>query len=159
MSQEIERKFLVSSDDYKQLAVCSYRIAQAYLSKDPDRTVRIRIKGDRGYITVKGRGNDSGMSRYEWEREVPVAEARELLSLCLPVIIEKTRYEVPVGTHTFEVDEFHGAHAGLVVAEVELHSEKETVALPAWLGREVTGEEPYYNAYLSSHPTTASSSH
>lgn len=146
---EIERKFLVRSDAYKSEATGYYRITQAYLCKVPERTVRIRIRGDRGFITIKGKSNESGLSRYEWEKEIPVTEARELLKLCEPVVIDKTRHEIPVGEHIFEVDEFHGAHDGLVVAEVELQSETEAFTRPDWLGEEVTGDKRYYNSQLS----------
>jgi adenylate cyclase len=117
MAQEIERKFLVEGD-YKSLAVKATRITQGYLSSIPERTVRVRIKGDKGYITIKGIGSDSGASRFEWEKEIPVSEVEDLLKICEPGVIDKTRYLVPAGKHTFEVDEFYGDNEGLVVAEV-----------------------------------------
>ncbi|MGB2152970.1 MAG: CYTH domain-containing protein [Flavobacteriaceae bacterium] len=146
---EIERKFLVNSNDYKNKAHKSIKIAQGYLSKDPERTVRIRICDDRGFITIKGISSEDGLSRYEWEKEIPFKEAKELLSICLPTIIEKSRFEVYYKNILFEVDEFYGKHEGLIVAEVELESTQEKVELPDWIGKEVTGNKNYYNAVLS----------
>lgn len=151
MSQEIERKFLVTGE-YKKQAVRSFRIVQGYLSSTTGRTVRIRIKGEKGFITVKGKSNESGLSRYEWEKEIPVNEAEELLLLCEPGAIDKTRYEIPVGKHTFEVDEFYGENSGLTVAEVELETEEESYLTPEWLGMEVTGDRKYYNSSLTKCP-------
>jgi len=151
MAQEIERKFLVVGD-FKSLASNSYRITQGYLSSVPERTVRVRIKGEKGFITIKGKSNDSGMSRYEWEKEIPVNEALELLKLCEAGIIDKTRYEVVFENQTFEVDEFYGENEGLRMAELELESESITKIKPSWLGLEVTGDKRYYNAQLSLHP-------
>lgn len=151
MAQEIERKFLVTGD-YKSLARKATRITQGYLSSVPERTVRVRIKGEKGFITIKGIGSESGASRFEWEREIPVDEARELLKLCEPGVIDKTRYLVDAGFHTFEVDEFYGDNEGLTVAEVELASENETFDSPAWLGQEVTGDVHYYNSMLMKKP-------
>lgn len=153
MPQEIERKFLVSGD-FKFYASKSFRITQGYLSSVPERTVRVRVKGDKGYITIKGTGNKSGVSRFEWEKEIPVSEAQELLKICEPGVIDKIRYLIPEGNHTFEVDEFYGKNEGLTIAEIELNSENERFEKPAWLGREVTGETKYYNAMLSKHPYT-----
>lgn len=152
MGQEIERKFLVSGDCYKAEAAAAVRITQGYLCSASGRTVRVRVKGDRGYITVKGRGSCGGMSRFEWEKEIPVEEARELMKLCEPGIIDKTRYLVPKGTHTFEVDEFYGDNEGLTVAEVELGSEDEVFERPSWLSSEVTGDRRYYNSALTKNP-------
>lgn len=149
---ETERKFLILSDKYKTQAHSQKRITQGYLSSVPDRTVRVRIKGDKGYLTIKGRGNDSGTTRFEWEKEIAVTEAEQLLALCEPGAIDKIRYEVAVGNHTYEVDEFFGENAGLVIAEVELADEHEAFEKPDWLGEEVTGTEKYYNAYLSRNP-------
>ncbi|MGB2304949.1 MAG: CYTH domain-containing protein [Flavobacteriaceae bacterium] len=146
---EIERKFLVNSNEYKNKAHKSIKIAQGYLSKDPERTVRIRICDDRGFITIKGISSEDGLSRYEWEKEIPFQEAKELLSICLPTIIEKSRFEVYYKNILFEVDEFYGKHEGLIVAEVELESTQEKVELPDWIGKEVTGNKNYYNAVLS----------
>ena len=151
MSQEIERKFLVKGE-YKSFAVRSNRIVQGYLSSVTGRTVRIRIKGDKGFITIKGKSNESGLSRYEWEKEIPLDEAHELLKLCEPGAIDKTRYEIPVGNHIFEVDEFYGDNEGLTIAEVELETENESYMRPDWLGEEVTGDRRYYNSYLTQHP-------
>ena len=151
MSQEIERKFLVKGT-YKQFAESFTRITQGYLSSIPERIVRVRINGDRGFITIKGVSNLSGISRYEWEKEIPAHEARELLVLCEAGIIDKTRYLVKVGKFTFEVDEFYGENEGLVVAEVELSSENEEFEKPSWLGEEVTGDKRYYNSRLAKLP-------
>jgi len=149
--QEIERKFLVVGE-YKHLASGSTRVVQAYLNTDEERTVRVRINDGKGFITVKGRSSDSGMSRYEWEKEIPAEEAEELLKLCEPGFIVKTRYFVPAGKHTFEIDEFHGDNEGLTVAEIELSAENEAFEKPAFLGREVTGDLKYYNAGLTKNP-------
>jgi adenylate cyclase len=152
MAQEIERKFLILSDDFKSVASKSTRITQGYLCSLPERTVRVRIKGDKGYITIKGIGSASGASRYEWEKEIPVAEVDELLKICEPGVIDKTRFEVKSGIHTFEVDEFYGENKGLVVAEVELSSEEEAFQKPSWIGMEVTGDVKYYNSMLMKNP-------
>jgi adenylate cyclase len=151
---EIERKFLVSSDAFKTEAFNEHTIAQGYLSSVPERTVRVRIKSDKGFLTIKGISNASGLSRFEWEKEIPVEEAKKLLVLCEKGVIDKTRFEVKVGNHIFEVDEFRGENKGLTVAEVELQSETETFEKPDWLGEEVTNDNRYYNAYLSNHPFT-----
>lgn len=153
MAKEIERKFLVKGN-FKDQAVKSTRIVQGYLSSVPERTVRVRIKGDKGYLTIKGIGNVSGASRFEWEKEIPVNEAEELLKICEPGVIDKTRYNVKVGNHTFEVDEFYGENEGLVIAELELSSENESFPKPQWLGEEVTGDTKYYNAMLMKNPFT-----
>lgn len=154
MAQEIEKKFLVTSKYFKDIAYKHTRITQGYLSSVPERTVRVRIKGEQGYITVKGIGNTSGASRYEWEKEIPLNDAMALLKLCEPGVIDKTRYEVKAGNHTFEVDEFYGDNLGLVVAEIELASEDDEFEKPAWLGEEITGEVKYYNAMLMKKPFT-----
>ena len=151
--QEIERKFLLKSTvDFKKEARNSTRIVQGYLNSDPERTVRVRIKGEKAFLTIKGISNESGLSRFEWEKEIPVSEAEALLPLCEPGVIEKTRYEIPMGNHIFEVDEFFGSNEGLILAEVELTSEEEKFEKPAWLGEEVTGKKEFYNSYLSKHP-------
>lgn len=155
MSQEIERKFLVNSDAFKREATKQSRIIQGYLSSVPERTVRVRIKGDKGYITIKGVASASGASRYEWEKEIPVTEVEELLKICEPGVIDKTRYEIKVGKFTFEVDEFYGDNQGLVVAEVELSSEDDQFERPKWLGEEVTGDARFYNSILKKNPYTA----
>ncbi len=151
MSKEIERKFLVKGD-FKKNVKKEKRIIQGYLSSVPERTVRVRIKGEKGFITVKGIGNESGASRFEWEKEIPVEEVKELLKICEPGIIDKTRYLVDVGNHTFEVDEFYGDNEGLIVAEVELKEENEEFEKPDWLGEEVTGDKKYYNSMLMKNP-------
>jgi len=151
MAQEIERKFLVNGE-FKNLATKQTRITQGYLSSVPERTVRVRIKGDKGFITIKGIGNASGASRYEWEKEIPVSEAEELLEICEPGVIDKTRYLVKNGDHIFEVDEFYGDNEGLIVAELELKSEDETFSKPEWLGKEVTGDTRYFNSMLMKNP-------
>jgi adenylate cyclase len=153
MPQEIERKFLVAGN-FKPFASKRIRITQGYLSSVSERTVRVRVKGDTGYITVKGTGSESGISRFEWEKEIPVSEAQELLKICEPGVINKTRYLVPAGNHVFEVDEFYGENEGLTVAEIELTSEDEQFEKPSWLGREVTGEAKYYNSGLVKNPYT-----
>jgi len=152
MAQEIERKFLVTSEAYKGVAFRDTRISQGYLSSLPDRTVRIRIRGEKGFITIKGKTNESGVSRFEWEKEIPVSEANELLKICEPGVIDKRRFEVNVGQHTFEVDEFYIENQGLTVAEVELSDEDEKFEKPDWLGKEVTGDPRYYNSSLSKNP-------
>ncbi|UMB52642.1 CYTH domain-containing protein [Lutibacter sp. A64] len=152
MAQEIERKFLVKNDDYKQESFNQTKIVQGFLSTVPERTVRIRIKGDRGYITVKGIGNKSGASRFEWEKEISVKDATDLLKISEPGVIDKTRFNVTSGEHTFEVDEFYGENEGLTVAEVELSSEDEDFVKPSWLGEEVTGQVKYYNSMLMKNP-------
>ena len=153
MAQEIERKFLVKGN-FKPEVFKSTRIMQGYLSSVPERTVRVRINGEQGFITIKGKGNNSGIRRYEWEKEIPLNEAEELLQLCEPGIINKTRYLVKAGEHTFEVDEFHGENEGLIMAEIELKTENENFIKPAWLDKEVTGDDRYYNAMLTKHPYT-----
>ena len=151
MAQEIEKKFLVAGE-FKESAKKATRITQGYLSSVPERTVRVRVKGDKGYITVKGIGNDSGASRFEWEKEIPVEDVRDLLKICEPGVIDKTRYLVDCDGHTFEVDEFYGDNEGLVVAEVELSDENEAFSRPSWLGEEVTGDKKYYNSMLMKNP-------
>ncbi len=153
MANEIERKFLVKGD-FKPFVSKETRIVQGYLSSVPERTVRVRIKGDKGFLTVKGIGNDSGASRYEWEKEIPLSETEELLKLCEPGVIDKVRFLVKAGPHTFEVDQFHGENEGLTVAEIELASESESFERPVWLGEEVTGDKKYYNSMLMKHPFT-----
>jgi CYTH domain-containing protein len=148
---EIERKFLVIHTTFLN-NINGKRIAQGYLSSDPERTVRVRVKGDQGFLTIKGKSSDNGLSRYEWEKEITITEAQDLLKICLPGIIDKTRYEILIGAHIWEIDLFHGANDGLIIAEVELTSEGETVILPSWIDREVTGDKLYYNSYLCMSP-------
>lgn len=149
---EIERKFLVKANDFKAEAFQKTRIVQGFLNTDPHRTVRIRIHGEQAFITVKGLSNKTGLSRFEWEKAIPVKEAEALLELCEPGVIEKVRYLVKINNHTFEVDEFLGENQGLVIAEVELRNENESFTKPAWLGPEVTGDVRYYNSQLSKDP-------
>ena len=153
MAQEIERKFLVRGD-FKAEAFQALRVTQGYLSSVPERVVRVRVKGDKGFLTVKGGVNASGLSRFEWEKEIPVEDARQLLQLCEPGVIDKTRYLVrnTDGNHIWEVDEFHGDNDGLTVAEVELTGEDDLFAKPEWLGEEVTGDPKYFNSMLAKHP-------
>jgi len=151
MAQEIERKFLVKGD-FKPFVKKETRIVQGYLSSVPERTVRVRLKGEKGFLTIKGIGNESGASRYEWESEISVDDAKNLLAICEPGVIDKTRYLVTVGNHTYEVDEFYGENEGLTVAEIELESEDEAFDKPEWLGEEVTGDVKFYNSMLMKNP-------
>lgn len=152
---EIERKFLVRHADYKRQAFSSSHIQQGYICSSHGRTVRVRIRDDRGFLTIKGPSDEKGMSRYEFEKEITLEEAQELMKLCEPGSIEKVRYLVKSGSHTFEVDEFHGENEGLVMAEVELQSEEEPYEKPDFIGEEVTGDRRYYNAYLTKCPFTS----
>jgi len=149
---EIERKFLVTSEDFKTEAFAHNRIKQGYLSSVPERTVRVRIKGNKGFLTIKGIPSDSGLSRFEWEKEILLDEAENLLLLCEKGVIDKTRFEVKSGHHTFEIDEFYGENQGLIMAEIELQSETEAFEKPNWLGEEVTNDKRFYNSYLSNNP-------
>ena len=148
MAIEIERKFLVSSTRFKEEASSSYTILQGFLNKDPNRTVRIRLIKDAAYITIKGISSKDSLSRFEWEKQIPLNEGQDLLKLCDDNLIEKERYLVPSGDHTFEVDVFFGRLEGLIIAEVELNSENEKFNRPDWLGQEVTGDPNYYNSNL-----------
>ena len=150
--EEIERKFLVTNTDFISESNSNNRIVQGYLNSDPSRTVRVRIKVEQGFLTIKGKGNASGTTRFEWEKEISLSEAEALLQLCESGIIDKIRYEIPLGKHTFEVDVFSGENQGLIIAEVELTSENEFFEQPNWLGKEVTGDKKYYNSHLSEHP-------
>ena len=149
---EIERKFLVNSNAFKTEAFKQTRIVQGFLSTDKKRTVRVRLKGDIGFLTIKGESSKNGLSRFEWEKEIPKMEAESLLELCKKGMIDKIRYEVKVNNHVFEVDEFFGKNEGLIVAEVELNLETENFTKPDWLGKEVTGDIKYYNSQLSKLP-------
>jgi adenylate cyclase len=149
---EIERKFLVKNESFKAEAFTQNRITQGYLSSIPERTVRVRVKGDKAYLTIKGMTNETGMSRFEWEKEIPVDEAKSLLFLCEKGVIDKTRYEVKINQHVYEVDAFHGENNGLIIAEIELDSETEAFEKPNWLGQEVTNDKRYYNSNLSLNP-------
>ena len=153
MSKEIERKFLVVGD-FKIHATKAIQIRQSYICTQPKHNVRIRITNDKGFVTIKGKSNGTGISRFEWEYEISLKDANELLELCEPTIINKTRYIVPSENHFFEIDEFHDANEGLIIAEIELTSEDEQFYRPDWLGKEVTGENKYYNSMLSKNPYT-----
>ncbi len=150
--QEIERKFLVSSESFKNEAVSEKKIIQGFLNTHPERTVRVRLYGDQGVLTVKGISTNDGTSRFEWEKNISEEDAKNLLALCEPGVIEKIRYEIKVGSHTFEVDVFEGTNAGLIIAEIELADKNESFIKPTWLGEEVTGQVEYYNARLSQQP-------
>jgi len=149
---EIERKFLVKDSSYKQQARSSSHIRQGYICSERGRTIRVRLRDDKAYLTIKGPSKDGGLSRYEFEKAISLDEAEQLLLLCEPGIIDKTRYLVESGRHTFEVDEFHGDNDGLVMAEVELASADELYEKPAFIGQEVTGDRRYYNSHLRSYP-------
>ena len=161
MNIETERKFLVLNDDYQAQAVKSYRIRQGYLAHDSGRTVRVRIRDDKGFLTIKGPSIIPG-SRPEWEKEISLQEAEDLFALCKPGSVDKTRWIVPADSFAslgmtstprcFEVDEFHGENGGLVMAEIELGSPDEPFERPSWLGKEVTDDKRYYNGYLAEHP-------
>ncbi|HET8884907.1 MAG TPA: CYTH domain-containing protein [Salinimicrobium sp.] len=149
---EIERKFLVTSEGFKSEAFSKTKIIQAYLNSHQERTVRVRTKEEEAFITIKGKSNDSGLTRFEWEKKIDFKDALELLKLAEPGKIEKFRYEIRVGDHIFEVDEFLGDNAGLTIAEIELKSEEEYFEKPEWLGKEVSGDKRYYNSFLSKNP-------
>ena len=152
MALEIERKFLVKDESYKAMAYSSSRIAQGYICSMRGRTVRVRIRDEKGYLTIKGPSDQKGLGRYEWEREIPLQEAQELMRICEPGMIDKTRYLVQSGKHVFEVDEFYGDNEGLVMAEVEVESEDEMFEKPHFIGKEVTGDRRFYNSYLRQMP-------
>lgn len=149
---EIERKFLVISETFKDEAFKKTRIIQGFLNTHKERTVRVRLKGESGFLTVKGESSKDGLSRFEWEKEISKQEATSLLKLCEEGVIDKMRYEIKVENHVFEVDEFYGQNEGLIMAEVELETKKEDFFKPSWLGEEVTGQIKYYNSLLSKHP-------
>lgn len=151
MATEIERKFIVRGD-FSADVYDSQRIVQGYICSQPGRTVRVRIRGEKGYLTIKGPSDAKGLSRYEFEREIPLADAEQLLTLCEPGAIDKVRHLVRVGQHTWEVDVFHGANEGLIMAEIELTSEDEPFDKPAWIGKEVSGDRRYYNSMLTKQP-------
>lgn len=152
MHIETERKFLVKDDSFKAAATERHRLTQGYICKGSGRTVRVRLWDDKAVLTIKGAGSASGMSRYEWEKEITAEDARDLFLLCQDGIIDKIRYIVPFDGKIFEVDEFHGENSGLVMAEIELASEDENFTKPEWLGAEVTGDRRYYNSMLSLNP-------
>ena len=149
---EIERKFLVKSTEFKAQATGCSHFVQGYITSPPAKTVSVRIADDKAYLTIKGSGSASGMSRFEWEMEIPGKGALALLGICEGGVIEKDRYYVPFAGHTFEVDEFFGDNEGRVMAEVELSSEDEAFEKPEWLGQEVTGDSRYYNSSLRKYP-------
>lgn len=151
---EIERKFSVKNTNFLVNTKESFKITQGYLNSDKNRTVRIRIKGNKGFITVKGLSSVDGLSRFEWEKEIAVKDAEALLLLCEDFVIDKTRYILPFNDVVFEIDVFEGANKGLVIAEVELQSTDQQFEKPDWLADELTGDERFYNAYLSNHPFT-----
>ena len=150
MNQEIERKYLVNGESYKQMAVAHHHICQGYISREKTGTVRVRITDDKAYLTIKGKPAVGHFARYEWEKEIDVAEAQELMKLCQGSIIDKTRWIVLAKEDglKWEVDEFHGKHEGLVLAEIELESEEQVVELPMFVGKEVTDDPRYYNANM-----------
>lgn len=152
MAQEIERKYLVLDDSFKREAFSKSHIQQGYICSERGRTVRIRIRDTRAYITIKGPSLNGGLSRYEFEQEIPLDDAQQLMQLCEPGIIDKTRWLVKSDRHTFEVDEFHGDNDGLVMAEVELENEQDTPKIPHFIGKEVTGDRRYYNSQLRQRP-------
>ena len=152
MAQEIERKYLVLDDSFKREAFSKSHIMQGYICSERGRTVRVRIRDSRAYITIKGPSLNGGLSRYEFEQEIPLVDAEQLMQLCEPGIIDKTRWLVKSGDHTFEVDEFHGENDGLIVAEVELRDATDVVEIPHFIGKEVTGDRRYYNSQLRQHP-------
>lgn len=149
---EIERKFLVSSTDYREQAYRKYPIIQGYIAHEGGNSVRVRITDTEAVMTIKGPSNADGISRYEWNHVIPVADARELIELCHGGLIDKDRYLVKSGKHVFEIDEFHGENEGLVIAEVELGAEDEAFEKPSFVAQEVTGDRRYYNAHLVKHP-------
>ena len=151
MATEIERKFLVTGDFSRQV-ISAQRIVQGYICSQPGRTVRVRIRGEEGFLTIKGASDEKRLSRYEFEQKIPLADAEELLKLCEPGAIDKMRNLVPAGKHTWEIDVFHGENEGLILAEIELASEDEPFERPDWIGQEVSGDRRYYNSMLTKHP-------
>ena len=149
---EIERKFLVRNNSFVDEAYKKRRIIQGYICSDAERSVRVRIREDEAFLTIKSATNERGWSRYEFEQPIPMKDAEELMKLCLPQLIDKVRHYVKVGSHTWEVDVFHDENEGLIVAKIELETEDETFELPEWIGREVSGEQKYYNMMLAKHP-------
>jgi len=150
--QEIERKFLINSNSFKSEARSKERIIQGYLNRHSERTIRVRIKGEKGFVTIKGKSNETGTTRFEWEKEISLTEAKSLLKLCEKGFVDKIRYEVMIESHIFEIDEFLEENEGLLLAEVELSHPQESFVRPHWLGKEVTGNLKYYNSQLSKNP-------
>lgn len=155
MAIEIERKFLVKNDSFKREASRKSIIKQGFLNKDKERVVRVRTLDDRGFLTIKGVSDESGTTRKEWEYQIDYNEALDLLAICEPTIIAKTRYFIRVNSHTFEVDVFENENFGLILAEIELSETEEIFEQPDWLGKEVTGDKRYYNSNLSTNPFTS----
>lgn len=151
MGQEIERKYLITGE-FKSKAIKSLQIKQGYLSSIPERTVRVRIQDNQGFLTIKGSNKKNSISRFEWEKEITKEEANELIQLCEVGIIDKKRYIVPFGDKIIEVDEFYGENEGLILAEIELDDENENIEKPNWLGKEVTDDPRYYNSMLMKNP-------
>lgn len=151
MGQEIERKYLITGE-FKSKAIKSLQIKQGYLSSIPERTVRVRIQDNQGFLTIKGSNKKNSISRFEWEKEITKEEANELIQLCEVGIIDKIRYIVPFGDKIIEVDEFYGENKGLILAEIELDDENENIEIPNWLGKEVTADPRYYNSMLMKNP-------
>ncbi|MEG1544155.1 MAG: CYTH domain-containing protein [Tannerellaceae bacterium] len=158
MAQEIERKFLVTGD-FTPYVYSAGRIVQGYLCSLPGRTVRVRIRGEEAFLTIKGPSDEKGLSRYEFEQSIPLADAEQLLALCEPGAIDKVRHLIYFGRHTWEVDVFHGANEGLTLAEIELDEEDEPFERPVWLGEEVSGDCRYYNSMLTKHPYSQFNTH
>jgi adenylate cyclase len=152
MNLEIERKFLVINNDFIKDSFQKKYIQQGYLNSNKNRAVRVRIIDNKAYLTIKGISDESGTTRYEWEKEISSLDAKELMQICEKGVIEKYRYYHKVGNHTFEIDEFLGNNEGLIIAEVELNNKNESYLRPTYLGKEVTGDEKYYNSSLSNHP-------
>lgn len=150
--KEIERKFLVKNNDFINASQSQNKIVQGYLNSNPERTVRVRINNEQGFLTIKGKSNESGTTRMELEYEIPVTEAVELLKICENGTINKTRYKIPFAGHLFEVDVFHDENEGLIIAEIELTHEEESFEKPSWLDSEITGDVRYYNSYISQNP-------
>ena len=153
MHTEIERKFLVKGD-FSADVFDKKRIVQGYICSQPGKTVRVRIRDKEGFLTIKGPSDEKGMSRYEFEKSISLDDAEQLLKLCEPGAIDKVRHLACIDNHIWEIDVFHGANEGLIVAEIELESEEEAFALPQWIGKEVTGDRRYYNSMLTKHPFT-----
>ncbi len=152
MAHEIERKFLLANQDWRALVTGSFVLKQGYLSTTPKSTVRLRVKSDKAMLTVKSK--NTGIRRSEFEYEIPIRDAEEMLQLCQTPLIEKTRYTITIGKHIWEIDEFSGANSGLLVAEIELDTEEESFEKPAWVGEEVSTDARYYNSNLVAHPFT-----
>lgn len=146
MSLEIEHKYLVKNDKYREMSVKSIHMIQGYICRIPERTVRIRIKDDKAFLTIKGK--NYGAVRKEFEYEIPLADAKDLIMMCQPPLIEKIRHIVPFNSHTWEVDEFMGSRKGLVTAEIELEYDNEIYDIPDFIGENVTGNPTYYNSNL-----------